>query len=167
MVGRSISGFNPSLSLSKFFLESDSITPFPPPTFCGNQKHSYNNPATCSQVSLPDALASWCLGFVLFTTCRFCLPRGAVRTLLGAQHSCRGHARTSRGEANSWRSHLVSSRGMSPTSWNTFGDSFPAASGPATHLGLTLSCKAGAQDVHGMHGEGGCAGRQAAAHEVH
>lgn len=40
-------------------------------------------------------------------------------------------------------------------------------SGPATHLGLTLSCKAGAQDVHRMNGEGGHAGRQATADKVH
>lgn len=37
----------------------------------------------------------------------------------------------------------------------------------ATHPGLTLSCKAGAQHVHGMHREGGHTGGQAAAQEVH
>lgn len=40
-------------------------------------------------------------------------------------------------------------------------------SSPATHLGLTLSGKASAQHVHGLHGQGGGAGRQAATHKVH
>lgn len=34
------------------------------------------------------------------------------------------------------------------------------------HLGLTLSCKAGAQDIHRVHGEGSCPRRQAATYEV-
>lgn len=37
---------------------------------------------------------------------------------------------------------------------------------PTAHLGLPLSCEAGAQDIHRVHGKGGCASRQAAAYEV-
>ena len=93
-------------------------------------------------------------------------PQEALSTLSGAEssHSFRDRLKDLKSTVPVPQLCSLQGKGPPPLTRPSLGHPF---SDLATHPGLTLSCKAGAQHVHGMHSEGGHAGGQAAAQKVH